>query len=760
MTVRRPAADRRAPGAVGLLSIEQLLSSLVTGQRQIAASGPGVAQVAATLADVAHRLTGRRAFVLLLDHDAFEVAGSAGAGPELPCGLRVPTTSSLGEACLAADEAVVSPAAATDPRLDTGLCRELGIVSHVAVPLRHDGVALGAMVIASPVVDDFRSVDVDLASLLALTGAAAISAARSAETLAGERLRLSAATGLTGMGLWRWEAATDRLSWSPQMFEITGLDPARQTPSMQAWEELLHPDDRARCAMDAYVRDGEGLTEAIRLRRPDGSWRELVCWSQSNVQDGVITGVFGATVDVTAQRVAERELAVLSARDRLTGLANRSVLDEHTRRSIANLHHPLGDLLDGSLGGLRGGSFDGGSRPGCEPLGPFTALLLLDLDRFKLVNDTLGHRVGDALLVEVARRLADLPDSSELGDCAPTVARLGGDEFGVLLPWVATASSADEVAAWVLDEVRRPILVDGAASAIVCTGSVGIALAARGTHTASQLFAEADLAMYQAKEAGRDRLALFDHQLRTEAESRMHTERRLRAAITGGRLRAVYQPIVSFSTGEPVGAEALVRLVEGDELVLPERFIEVAEDTGLVVELDRWMLRQGVGRLRRWQDEGAGSRTVSVNVSGRTMSQPGFADFVLDVLAEMGVRPAGLLLELTESSLLPDGSAAQEAMRQLAAAGVQTGVDDFGTGYSALSYLHDLPVGFLKVDRSFVRRLDGSPRPSAVVRSVVELAHAHGLQVTAEGVETAEQARLLREMGCDHAQGWLFGRPE
>jgi diguanylate cyclase (GGDEF)-like protein len=729
------------------VTIQRLLAVLVAAQREIATSGPGVAQVAGTLAAVAHRLSGRCAFVVLLDDDAFEVVGAAGPGEtDLPCGLRFPATPSLSAAALAADQTLVSSSAIADPRVDPDLCRRLGIASHLAVPLTHDGVALGALVVASDRLHDFNSVDIDLATMVGVSGGPAIAAARAAEALAGERLRITAASGLTGMGLWRWDPATDRLSWSPQMYEITGLDPAVATPTTQLWEQLLHPDDRARSPLDAYVRDGQGLTEALRLRRPDGSWRELVCWSQSSVQDGTITGVFGATVDVTAQRVAERELAVMSARDGLTGLANRSVLDEHTRRSIAGLPEPLDDPTDGP------------TRE--DALGPFAALLLLDLDRFKLINDTLGHRIGDALLVAVAQRLADLPDSSELGDCAPTVARLGGDEFGVLLPWVATADAALEAAAWLVAEVRRPIQVDGVALPIVCTGSVGVALAARGTHTASQLFGEADLAMYQAKEAGRDGVALFDHRLRAEAEVRMVTERRLRSAIAQGRLRAVYQPIVSVGSGVPVGAEALVRMVEDDELVLPEHFIEVAEDTGLVVDIDRWMLREGVRQLRRWRADGAADEfTLSVNVSARTLGHPGFDAFVLDLLAEHGVPAACLRLELTELSLLPGGSAAQDAMRRLAEAGVQTGVDDFGTGYSALSYLHQLPVGFIKVDRSFVSRLDGSPRPSAVVRSVIELAHAHGFQVTAEGVETPQQAELLRELGCDHAQGWLFGRP-
>jgi EAL domain-containing protein (putative c-di-GMP-specific phosphodiesterase class I) len=208
-----------------------------------------------------------------------------------------------------------------------------------------------------------------------------------------------------------------------------------------------------------------------------------------------------------------------------------------------------------------------------------------------------------------------------------------------------------------------------------------------------------------------------------------------------------------------VGVESLMRLVDDDgDLVLPEGFIDVAEDTGLIVDLDRRMLAWGVQRLARWSTQGI-DLTVQVNVSAYTLSHPGFVEHVVDSLALLDVDPAALQLELTESSLVPGGSAAQDAMRRLAEHGVRSGIDDFGTGYSALAYLPHLPVGFIKIDRSFVSRLDGTSRPTAVVRAIIELAHAHGYRVTAEGVESAQQADLLRHMGCDHAQGWYFGRP-
>ncbi|GAB3674338.1 putative bifunctional diguanylate cyclase/phosphodiesterase [Angustibacter aerolatus] len=736
-----PAADFQP------LSTEQLLKLLVDAQREITASGPGTQQVAETIADVAHRLGGAMAAVALIAGDDLEVVAVRGnRGNRLPPRHVFPRQGSLSAAALRANDTLMSRDTQHDPRCDPERTLAVGALSQVSVPLTHDGTPIGVLILAAPARDAFDQTDCDVASLVGQVGGAALAAARTGEALAGERLRMAAASGLTGMGLWRWDATSDRLHWSPEMFGILGLEPGSVEPSLELWQLALHPEDRLdRSLADHVGAEPEGLTEALRLRRPDGSWREVVSWAQCTLVDGVVTSVFGATVDVTSQRAAERQVAHMAASDGLTGLPNRTVLDELTRRALGVLPEPMDDPH--------------GEPPDGDALGPFTALLLLDLDRFKLVNDTLGHRVGDTMLVEIAHRLAGTLESSELGDCSPTVARLGGDEFGILLPWVATAETATDIADWLLSELRRPVLVGEGGTPIVCTGSIGIALAARGTHTASQLFGEADLAMYQAKDAGRDGLALFDHQLRTEAEARLRSERRLRTAMAAGRLLAVYQPIVSVGDEQPVGAEALVRLTDDDGvIVLPDDFIDVAEDTGLIVDIDRWMLRQGAAQLQRWSRHGL-RMTLSVNVSARTMGQPGFDDFVLEVVREHHLAPDSLKLELTETSLLPGGSAAQDTMRRLASFGIQTGVDDFGTGYSALSYLHDLPVGFIKVDRAFVSRLDGSPQASAVVRSVVELAHAHGFQVTAEGVETRLQADILREMGCDHAQGWLFGRP-
>jgi diguanylate cyclase (GGDEF)-like protein len=731
---------------------DRWLKVLVEAQHHISRVGPSPDDVARALAEEAQRVLGNAVLVLLLDAGHLRVAAVAGAGPDgLAAGVRFASEGTLSAHCLRTGEPVMCHDAATDPRASAALHAVHGVRSAVVVPIRHGAVMLGVTMLVSEEPHAFAHEDCDVLSLLAYSGAAAMVASTVQTDLAGERLRLSAASSLTGTGLWRWDVVTDELQWSPEMFEIAGLDPDVTTPTVALWESMLHPDDRRRCDVDAYVTHAvDGHTETLRLRHPDGGWRELVAWSRAITDGDLVTCVFGATVDVTSQRLAEREVARMAARDGLTGLANRAVLDDLTRRSIATLPAPDDVTIGGADGDLAADLPDG--------LGPLAALLLLDLDRFKLVNDTLGHTVGDALLVTVADRLTSALELADVSDCSPTVARLGGDEFVVLLPWVAGVGAACDVARWLLDEVRQPIHVDGAD--LVCTGSIGVSVASNSGRSASELFREADLAMYRAKNAGRDRIALYDSQLRAQAESRVWAERRLRTAIERNRLLAVYQPIVSLADERVVGVEALMRLLDDDgRLILPEGFIDVAEDTGLIVELDRWMLEAGVATLAEWAAEGNGELGMQVNVSARTLSQPGFDDYVVAMLQRHGVEHRALQLELTETSLVPGGSPAQDAMRRLAAVGIKTGIDDFGTGYSALAYLQDLPVEFIKVDRSFVSRLDGSARPSAVVRAVVELAHAHGYLVTAEGVETTQQADLLRGMGCDHAQGWLFGRP-
>jgi diguanylate cyclase (GGDEF)-like protein/PAS domain S-box-containing protein len=453
-----------------------------------------------------------------------------------------------------------------------------------------------------------------------------------------------------------------------------------------------------------YACDGstvDVLISGVRLERgPDG-------------KPCVLTHV----VDVTEQREHKAALERLALSDSVTGLANRARLEEKLASALAT--------------------------------GP-VALLLLDLDRFKLVNDSLGHHVGDALLVEVARRLCQVaPD-------AACVARLGGDEFVVLVEGFE-ASDVGQLANAVSSELRRPYVLPSG-QRIVSTSSIGIATSPPGRLPAD-LLREADLALYRAKDSGRDRFALCDDELRRGVERRMATESRLRRAIEHGGLRLHVQPVVDLASGELVAAEALVRVEDPrDGLLPPAAFIEVAEETGLVTELDAWVATEAV-RMLAASPPGL-PEALAVNVSARTLQEPAFAELLAAALAEHGVAGSRLLVEITESVVLNPGEQVRRSIAALRALGVHLGIDDFGTGYSALAYLQRLRLDFLKIDRSFVVRLgDGDQRAEATVRAIVDLAHAHGLVVTAEGVETEAQAAALRRIGCDRGQGWLFGRP-
>ncbi|MFZ5849821.1 MAG: EAL domain-containing protein [Actinomycetota bacterium] len=499
--------------------------------------------------------------------------------------------------------------------------------------------------------------------------------------------------------------------------------------------DLVPPEDAA-VEAERLTRlvAGQSVGESYqaRYRRGDGSLVHV--WVTTAVvhdAEGRPQYAILHCVDDTERRRQRAELERLAHTDELTGLANRTVANERLRRALARL---------GREGGVVG-------------------LLLLDLDRFKLVNDSLGHPLGDALLVEAARRLRQVTRADT------TVARLGGDEFVLVVEGARSAADVHAVASRAMAALRRPCRLPSG-DTLTASCSIGVAIAAGEGQTPEDLFREADLALYQAKDAGRDRYAVFDDALRARAVERVETEARLRAALLEGGLRLHLQPIVDLAAGTRVAAEALVRVEDGaGGLLPPARFVRVAEDSGLITQVDGWVVDEVVGLLGA--DEAAqraGGRVllpprIAVNVSGRTVEHPGFVPRVRQALAAHRVSGRRLLVEITESTLLATSTMVADSLRALDELGVQVGLDDFGTGYSALAYLQRFRLQFLKIDMSFVRRLGVDARADALVKAVVDLAHAHDLVVTAEGVETAAQAAALRAMGCDQAQGWLFGRP-
>jgi diguanylate cyclase (GGDEF)-like protein/PAS domain S-box-containing protein len=470
------------------------------------------------------------------------------------------------------------------------------------------------------------------------------------------------------------------------------------------------------------LEEGREWFGVLRNYRKDGALFYNEMYVSPVRDDGKITHWVGVHNDITERKGMEEQLTYQAFHDSLTGLPNRALFK---------------DRLDQALGRA-------------DRLGSTVAILYMDLDNFKYVNDSLGHEAGDELLIGVAERLRW---SVRPGD---TAARLGGDEFAVLLEEVGGAEDATKVAGRIAEELREPLAIRG--QDVFASASIGVASSARGR--AGDLLRDADAAMYEAKREGKNRYKVFEAGMGHGASERLGLENDLRRALRRGELRLHYQPEVLLQGGRTVGVEALLRWERpGRGLVPPAEFVSIAEETGLIVSMGHWVLREACRQAREWRGRYADAPTVWVNLSARQLHQADLAGELSGILNEAGLPPEGLGLEITESVLVEYGGTAISTLNELRALGVKLAIDDFGTGYSSLSYLKRLPVDLLKVDRSFVAGIDKSPEDEVLIAAVINLAQALDLRVVAEGVETPDQLRKLRSLGCDFAQGYLFSRP-
>ncbi|WP_207887573.1 bifunctional diguanylate cyclase/phosphodiesterase [Pseudomonas sp. 30_B] len=525
-------------------------------------------------------------------------------------------------------------------------------------------------------------------------------------------------------GIWDWDLGNDRLYVSERWSRMLGLSPDNLGESSTSWFARVHPDDLPglRQAIDAHLRGSSPLlNHEYRIRQRDGGY----LWVQAR---GVITDgrMAGSQTDISQRKASEHQLSHAARHDPLTGLANRLRLDE---------------LLQQALMRQR--------RPGARESG----LLFIDLDRFKLINDSLGHAVGDRVLVEVAQRLLRC---LRPGD---HLARFGGDEFVVLLDDLASLTDAEQVAQRMLDYLHLPLHVDG--RTLVVSASIGITGLITDGQAIDTLQA-ADLALYRAKEAGKAQYARFSLELQAEAQRRLDLESALAQALRNEEFSLNYQPIVCLDGNEArwVAVEVLLRWSRNGEPVSPLQFIPALEESGEIVRVGDWVLRQACRQTALWQRAGRKDLYCSVNLSSRQLQQPGFAARVRQILAESGLSPCSLVLEITESLLMQDGAETLACLRELAAQGVRLALDDFGTGYSSLGYLKRYPLHILKVDRSFITRVPDDPELSAICRAIIGLGHSLGLEVVAEGVERQEHLDFLHQEGCRYAQGFLFSRPQ
>jgi len=531
-------------------------------------------------------------------------------------------------------------------------------------------------------------------------------------------------------GLWDWNLVANIIYFSPRWKATLGYQDHEIGSSPEEWFSRIHESDRDLVKVrieDHQNGDVPHFESEIRMLHKDGTYRWMLSRGViKRDENGKPLRMAGSQTDITEGKVA----------DPLTGLPNRLFFVERLLRLIEQRKRRTDALF---------------------------AVLFLDLDGFKMINDRLGHIVGDKLLISVSKRLLNCLRSNDLvvrADEPFTVARLGGDEFAILLDYLNSADDAKAVADRLMQELNRPFEMDE--KEIYTTVSIGIALSSSGYLYPEEFLRDADTAMYRAKSTGKARSEIFDADMRATISSRMQLETDLRHALERKEFRNVYQPIVLLATGQVAGFEALLRWQHPERGLLgPNEFIPVAEETGLIRELGWWNLREACRQIGEWKNRlsGFSEFIMSVNLSVKQFQQLNLVGDIRKLLQELSIPAETLQLELTESSVMTDPHTAILMLEQIKALGICLAIDDFGTGYSSLSYLHRFPLNTVKIDRSFTSTMGNGGDGIQIVKTIMPLASNLGFDVVAAGVETQEQVRLLKELKCKYAQGYYFSKP-
>ncbi|URD48873.1 bifunctional diguanylate cyclase/phosphodiesterase [Chroococcidiopsis sp. CCNUC1] len=537
-------------------------------------------------------------------------------------------------------------------------------------------------------------------------------------------------------GLWDWNLENHEIYFSQRWKAMLGYADDEIASTLDEWRDRIHPDDKAQFQLE-LSRHLDGTTSHFerehRILHKDGTYRWVLSRGLAvRNEEGQAYRIAGSQTDITDRHRAEAQLSHDALHDRLTGLPNRILFQERLEHvlQLAKRHNIF--------------SF---------------AVLFVDLDRFKTINDSLGHLVGDRLLMGIAQRLKACIRSSD------TLARLGGDEFAMLIEDVDDKGDIIHLVERIQQEFKLPFHLNG--QEIYANASIGVLIETADYDCAEDLLRDADIAMYRAKERGRGCYEVFDITMRDRAVAMLHLETDLRKAIINQEFQLHYQPIVALHNNQITGFEALVRWQHPDKgLIPPIEFIGVAEETGLILPLGIWVLQEACTQMRAWHEEFPSDPplSVSVNVSGKQFAQVDLVDKIRQILAETSFDPHCLKLEITESTIVEDLASAKAKLIQLQELGIQVSIDDFGTGYSSLSYLSRFPINFLKIDRSFIQDIDTSSERLEIIRAIVSLADSLKIDVVAEGVETASQLAQLCSLqptsGQEHfAQGYLFSKP-
>jgi diguanylate cyclase (GGDEF)-like protein/PAS domain S-box-containing protein len=564
-----------------------------------------------------------------------------------------------------------------------------------------------------------------------------VDASRAIDELERSSQKLERAKRLARFATWEWDLAANRVSWSRELRDLLGRRESRSAAGLEVVLDMVHASDRARVAQKIAesVRERRPFRFDHRVHRADGV--ELVVHQEGDVvsnDSGDAVLVDAIVVDVTEIRKAELQIHSLANYDSLTGLRNRLSFVDLVKHA----------------------------RDRSERRGDSVAVALLDVDRFKEVNESLGHAAGDLLLKEVAGRLLSSVRKGDRvareGDAwLRTVARQGGDEFLVLLSDVGQAHQAAYAARRVLDSIRRPFRIND--REIFITGSIGISFGSAADATTDELLRQAEIAMYSSKEHGRNTFQFFDESMNAVVLERFEIESRLRKGLARAELALFYQPVVNARSRELVGVEALIRWyhpVRG--LLSADEFVPVAEETGLIVPIGRWVLRTACEQLESWRREGLRSLRLAVNLSPRELRAPGFVAGLAKTLEDTGTNPSELELELTERGVVGNDDRILDVLR-LKEMGVRLAVDDFGTGNTTFHYLKNFPLTTIKIDKSFTRGIAVDAKDAAITKALLAMAQRLQLNVVAEGVENEAQLTFLGENECDEVQGYLFGRP-
>ena len=542
------------------------------------------------------------------------------------------------------------------------------------------------------------------------------------------KTRLSVTLEATEVSIWDWNIPRDRWYVSRSYFTSLGYPHEPGQPNRAVWLSRIHPEDRSNVRHEideALTGNSRGYEYEARILHADGTYRWISVRGRVVLRDtrGLATRMVGVRIDITEHKEAEERIQRLAHFDALTGLPNRTLLDDRVTYAIGMAQRKQESI----------------------------AVLILDIDKFKNINDTFGHGIGDELLMEVARRIKSRTREDQ------TVARIGADEFILVLP-CTDANGAAHVAQQLLETLSNRYRIEQLE--LVVTLSIGIAMYPGDGGDFDGLLKCADTAMHRAKEDGRNRYVFFTAEMQAISARKLLLENALRNALERSELRVHYQPQVSLAHGQITGAEALLRWTHPDlGAVPPSEFIAVAEDSGQILQIGTWVLRSAVNQLKVWLDSGLPPMTMAVNLSSVQFRHPNLPELVRQILAEANVPPHYLELELTERVAMGDPLGVIAVMNNLHQLGVRMSIDDFGTGYSSLNYLKRFRAYKLKIDQSFVSGVTDDLEDKGIVRAIINLADSLGLRTTAEGVETAEQLTFLRAQGCDEAQGYYFSKP-